>query len=157
MSSPANRQTAAIDPRDLIPHREPFLFVSRVVEHGPASIVTEWDAEPEADFFRGHYPENPIVPGVLLLECALQAGALLCAAGLEPGAARADVPVVTRVGDARFKRMVRPGERVRVAAELTDRAGPARFLKALLTVDGATALRLEFTVALMPAPAHEEL
>jgi len=142
-----------MDPRELIPHREPFLFVTRVVAHDAASIVTEWDVDPEADFFRGHYPGNPIVPGVLLVECALQAGALLCAAALEPGELGQAVPVVTRVGDARFKRMVRPGEQVRVAAELTDSVGPARFLKALLTVEGATALRLEFAVALMPAPA----
>jgi 3-hydroxyacyl-[acyl-carrier-protein] dehydratase len=142
-----------MDPRELIPHREPFLFVTRVIAHEADSIVTEWDVDPAADFFRGHYPDNPIVPGVILVECALQAGALLCSAALEPEELSGRVPVVTRVGDARFKRMVAPGERVRVAAELTDSVGPARFLKARLTVDGATALRLEFAVALMPAAA----
>ena len=144
-----------MDPRELIPHREPFLFVSRIADRGEGSIVTEWDADPSADFFRGHYPENPIVPGVLLVECALQAGALLCASGQDAGPSGAEgVPVVTRVGDARFKRVVRPGETVRCMATLTDRVGPARYLKAVLTVGGATALRLEFTVALQPLPGE---
>ena len=136
-----------------LPHRDPFLFVSRVVEQNPDSIVTEYDADPEADFFRGHYPGNPLMPGVLLIECALQAGALLCAAEAEEAGG---VPVVTRVGDARFKRMVRPGDTVRCAASLEDRVGPARYLKAVLTVDGAKALVLTYVVAMTPEPAKAE-
>jgi 3-hydroxyacyl-[acyl-carrier-protein] dehydratase len=145
--------TDANEIETLLPHRPPFLFVDRVVQRGEGSIVTEWDAAPEADFFRGHYPENPIVPGVLLVECALQAGALLCATGVGE---TAGVPVVTRLGDARFKRVVRPGDTVRVEATLEARVGPARYMKAKLTVGGALAARLEFVVALQPVPAAEE-
>ncbi len=135
---------------DQIPHRDPFLFVSRVVEQERESIVTEYDAHPAADFFRGHYPGNPLMPGVLLVECALQAGALLCAADAEQANG---IPVVARIGEARFKRMVRPGETVRCAADIEDRVGPARHLKAVLTVDGAKTLTLRYVVAMTPAPS----
>jgi len=127
----------------LIPQRPPFLFISRIVDLTEDEIVTEWDVDPAADFFRGHFPGAPLMPGVLLVECALQAGAALCAGEAAPGA----VQVVTRVRDARFKHMVRPGDTVRCNARLTERVGPARYMQAVLTVGAATALRVRFVVA----------
>ena len=62
-----------------IPQRPPFLFISRIAELGESEIVTEWDVDPAADFLRGHFPGTPLVPGVILIECALQAGAALLA------------------------------------------------------------------------------
>ena len=128
---------------ELIPQRPPFLFISRIAELGESEIVTEWDVDPGAEFFRGHFPGAPLMPGVLLIECALQAGAALCAGQAAPGT----VQVVTRVRDARFKRMVRPGDTVRCRATLTERVGPARYMTAVLTVGSATALRVSFVVA----------
>lgn len=128
-----------------LPQRPPFLFVSRVVELREGEIVTEWDVDPAADFLRGHFPGTPLVPGVILIECALQAGAaLLAGEAPQDGAA---VQVVTRVEQARFKRMVRPAETVRCRATLTERLGPARYFDAVLTVGEATAARLSFVVA----------
>ena len=128
---------------ELIPQRPPFLFITRIESRSDSEIVTEWDADPGAEFFKGHFPGAPLMPGVLLIECALQAGAALCA-----GEADADaVQVVTRVKDARFKRMVRPGETVRCRAVLEDRVGPARYMRAVLTVGEATALKVSFVVA----------
>lgn len=128
---------------ELIPQRPPFLFITRIPELSETEIVTEWDVDPEADFFKGHFPGSPLMPGVLLIECALQAGAALCAGE----AATEAVQVVTRVRDARFKHMVRPGDTVRCHAVLTDRVGPARYMKAVLKVGDATALKLTFVVA----------
>ncbi len=135
-----------------IPHREPFLFVDRVVERGAGQLVTEWTVPVEAEFLRGHYPGRPLVPGVILCESAFQAGALLCAEGERAALASGAVPVLTRIQDARFKRMVAPGETLRCEVELRERIGPARFLSARLTCGGESVLRVEFTVALSQAP-----
>jgi 3-hydroxyacyl-[acyl-carrier-protein] dehydratase len=134
--------------RSAIPHREPFLFVDRIVERGPGRIVTEWDVPRDAPFLRGHYPGRPVVPGVLICESAFQSGALLCA--LEPGlgGAPGSIPVLTKIGDARFKRMVEPGETLRIETELTDRVGAARYMSARVFCSGASVLRVEFVVAL---------
>ncbi len=139
--------------RAAIPHREPFLFVERVVERGERRLVTEWTVPPEADFLRGHYPGRPLVPGVILCESAFQAGALLCAAEDPGGSPPGAVPVLTRIRDAHFKRMVSPGETLRCEVELRERVGPARYLSARLSCGGESVLRVEFTVALSAQPS----
>lgn len=143
-----------IDPiRDAIPHRPPFLFVDQIVEQDEDRIVVEWTLDPELDFFRGHYPGRPITPGVLLCECAIQAGAILCAGDDRDATPEGAVPVLTRLGDARFKRMVEPGDTVRVEVTLTERVGPARYMKAKVTRGNELVLRLAYTVAVAQAPA----
>jgi 3-hydroxyacyl-[acyl-carrier-protein] dehydratase len=140
----------------LIPHRAPFLFVDRVVEHSPDSILTEWRVDEDAFFFRGHYPGFPLLPGVLLCEAAVQAGALLAA--LEPRAPAKDgreassdgrVPVLVKLGEARFRRMVRPGETLALHVSVDERIGPARVMTARVTSASKNVARLQFTVALV--------
>ncbi|HVS08974.1 MAG TPA: 3-hydroxyacyl-ACP dehydratase FabZ family protein [Planctomycetota bacterium] len=134
---------------EAIPHRAPFLFVDRVLERSVGTIVTEWDVRPDAPFFRGHYPGNPIVPGVLICESAFQAGAILCAPEAPSGAET--TPVLARIERARFTRPVGPGETLRFEVELVDRAGPARRFSARASSAGKDVLRVEFTVALLTA------
>jgi 3-hydroxyacyl-[acyl-carrier-protein] dehydratase len=130
-----------------LPQRPPFRFLSRIAELSDTEIVAEWDVDPAADFLRGHFPGHPIVPGVILIECALQAATALLAGE----AAERSLPVVTRVENARFRRPVRPGETVRCRAKLTERLGPARWFEAALEVGGEPAARLAFVVAAAPA------
>ena len=139
-----------------LPHRPPFLFVDRVVAEGPDTLAVEWTVPPDADFLRGHYPGRPLVPGVILCECAFQAGALLCARDAGQPLAEGAVPVLTRIGEARFKRMVLPGETVRCEVRLDERVGPARWMSAKLSVAGESALRVAFVVALTAAGAARE-
>lgn len=136
-----------MDPRiyHAIPHREPFLLVDQIVEQDASHIRCAKTFTGQEDFFRGHFPGRPVVPGVLLCEAALQAGAILLASSL--GAKPGHVPVVTRMNEVRFKRMVRPGETIFLEVELTERLADAYFLKAKVTVDGQTAARLEFACA----------
>ena len=125
-----------------IPHREPFLLVDEIEEWTDSRIVCTKVFSGEEEFFAGHYPGFPLVPGVLLCEAAMQSGAILLSrhlAGLE-----GKVPVATRMNDVRFKRIVRPGETIRMEIELTERLADAFFLKAKVTVDGKVAVRFEF-------------
>lgn len=131
----------------LIPHRDPFLFVDRIVERAADRIVTEWDVPVDLAAFRGHYPGHPVLPGVLISEFAFQSAACLLASGADPRVTPAAVPVLTRIEDARFRRIVRPGESLRAHVEVVERVGPARFCKATVTCGAETVLRVRFTVA----------
>ncbi len=133
-----------------IPHRPPFLFVDEIVEVEERRILTKKFVDPESDFFRGHYPGNPVMPGVLVCESCFQAGALLIAhiAGADLGSR--GVPVLTRVSDARFKQIVRPGQTLHVEVTLDEELGGAYFLTGRASVDGKMAVRVTFAVMLVP-------
>ena len=127
---------------DAIPHRAPFLWVDEILERSDQRIVCLKTFSDDEDFFRGHYPGHPIVPGVILCEAAIQAGAILLAQQLTEGDGR--LPVVTRIKDARFKRVVRPGETIRIEVDFEERVADAFFLTARVDVDGKVAARFEF-------------
>lgn len=128
----------------VLPHRDPFLFVDAVLERDERRVLTQWRAKEDAPFFRGHYPGNPILPGVLLCEMAAQSSAILFAN--DPREAGA-TPVLTKIADARFKRMVRPGETLQCEVKLDERVGPARYVDVKITCVGETVLRAKLVVA----------
>ncbi|MDZ7618165.1 MAG: 3-hydroxyacyl-ACP dehydratase FabZ [Patescibacteria group bacterium] len=127
---------------DAIPHRPPFLLVDRIVEQTETRLLGEKTFTGDEDFFAGHYPGYPLVPGVLLCEAAMQCGAILLSRQFAAGDGR--VPVATRLNDVRFKRMVRPGETLLMEVELTERLADAFFLTAKVTVEGKVAVRFQF-------------
>ncbi len=132
-----------------IPHREPFLLVDEIIEWTDSRIECGKVFTGEEDFFAGHYPGYPLVPGVLLCEAAMQTGAILLSkhmVGIE-----GKVPVATRMNDVRFKRIVRPGEPIRLEVELVEQLSNAFFLKAKVTVEGKVAVRFEFACTAAPA------
>lgn len=138
------------DPRilELIPHRPPFLFVEKIVEVGERSIKTEKTMDASMDFFRGHYPGKPIVPGVILCEAVFQSGALLIASNVRlDGSA---VPVITRIGEVKFRKMVVPGEKIEMAVEITEKVAGVYFMKGSVSTGGRNAMRVEFAVTLTP-------
>ncbi|MCH7873217.1 MAG: beta-hydroxyacyl-ACP dehydratase [Planctomycetes bacterium] len=140
---------------DAIPHRPPFLFVDDIVEVTGDRIVTRMQIDPDMECFRGHYPGNPIMPGVLLCECCFQAGALLIAHQLDPGDWEG-VPVLTRIKDARFKRIVRPGETIKVEVTLDSELGGAYFMTGRASVDGEPAVRVEFACMLVDNKENDQ-
>ncbi|MBM4090275.1 MAG: beta-hydroxyacyl-ACP dehydratase, partial [Planctomycetes bacterium] len=92
-------------------------------------------------FLQGHYPGFPLVPGVILCECAMQAGGVLLSACVSPDAG---IPVVTRMENVKFRRMVRPGETVHVEVELREKVSRIYFLKARVQCDDKVAASLDF-------------
>jgi len=132
--------------QQLIPHREPFLWLDRVVVLTPERIVAQKRIAADLDIFRGHYPHFPVLPGVLQCEAAFQAGAVLIATQFPPS--EGQVPVVTRLNNVQFRKMVAPGETIELEVELTEKLTNAFFLKGKVSVNGKVCVRLEFACAL---------
>ena len=100
----------------------PFLFVDEILELVPGeSARARWRVDPDAAFFAGHFPGNPILPGVIIIEALAQTGAL--AALAEPDTA-GKLALFAGIGRARFRRVVRPGEELVLETRLTRRRGP---------------------------------
>ena len=136
-----------------IPHRPPFLYVDTIVERKEDGIICRKTFEPDEYFFAGHYPDFPLVPGVILCEAAMQAGAVFLSERIqkeetEQGSETKKFPVATRINDVKFKKMVRPGDTIEITVTLKEKLSNAYFLSANVTVDGKTAARLEFAVTI---------
>lgn len=130
---------------DLIPHREPFLWVDKIVSFEGDTIVTEKSIPTELDVFKGHYPGNPIMPGVLLCEAIFQSGALLMAKqGATDDTVAAGSPVLTRINNAKFKRAIVPGDTVQIRVKVTESLSSVYFFKGTMRVGGKVAVQVDF-------------
>ena len=129
-----------------IPHRDPFLLVDEIVELDDSRILCRKTFGGDEFWYRGHYPDFPLTPGVLLCEAGMQAGAILISRFIDDETK--GIPVATRLNEVRFKRMVRPGETIDIEVHLTERLQDAFFLQAKVTVDGKVAARFQFACAL---------
>jgi 3-hydroxyacyl-[acyl-carrier-protein] dehydratase len=130
-----------------IPHRPPFLFVDRIVELGATRIRTSKEIRPDEPVLAGHYPGQPIMPGALICESIFQTGAILLSKmtdGIAGG-----VPVLTRINNAKFKSIVKPGSILDIEAELVEKVSNVYFMKGRASVGGKTSITAEFTVTLM--------
>lgn len=135
----------------LIPHRPPFLWVDRIIERSGDNIVAEKKIPDDLELFSGHYPGNPLMPGVLLCEAIFQTGALLVSNLLEQNDAEAgtQIPVLTKISGARFKRQVLPGETIRLRVRLVETIASVLVFKGTAHVDDELAVKTEFSCALI--------
>ena len=129
-----------------IPHRPPFLFVDKVTEETQDSIKTEKSIDPKEPFFQGHYPDRPIMPGVLILESIFQTGAIMMGKRI---ANEGRIPVLTRVNNIKLKHAVNPGDTLEIEVKLNDLVSSAAYMSGKASVNGKTAVTLEFTAMLV--------
>lgn len=127
---------------ELLPQAEPFRFIDEIVEVDEDHIVARYRFRPEADFFRGHFPGNPVTPGVILLESIAQVGVV--ALGIYLVALQGGIEEVARRlalftdAEVEFSGIVRPGDRVEVrASKVFYRRGKIRS-KAEMRLDDGT-------------------
>jgi 3-hydroxyacyl-[acyl-carrier-protein] dehydratase len=126
----------------IIPHRQPMLLLDEIVSQDESSIVCRKTFRDDDFFVQGHFPDYPLVPGVIQCECCLQAGAILLAQHTPE--AEDVVPVATRLDAVKFKRMVRPGDTVEVHVTLKDRVSSAFYLTGKMLLAGKVTARLDF-------------
>ena len=144
-----------------IPHRPPFLFVDEIVELRDDGATGKRLIRADEPQFEGHYPENPIMPGVLLCEACFQVAAYYLshklgwdAKGGETGDGGMRTPVLAKIGQARFKQIVRPSDVLTIDVSYADSASGFHMLNGTIkNQDGKLCLRVEFTLAMVEEKA----
>lgn len=140
----------------LLPHRYPFLLVDRILETtaGPVGVGSKVtglkNVTVNEPFFQGHFPGNPVMPGVLILECMAQVGGCLFFTGKDHPSAK--LIYLTGVDKARFRRPVVPGDQLVVTAEIVAVKSILVKMKAEARVDGALCAEAEFMSGLVNRP-----
>ena len=129
------------DIKEIIPHREPFLLVDEIEEMEPGVRAIGYkNVTGEEGFFRGHFPEYPVMPGVLIIEALAQVGAVSVLSLPEN---KGKLAFFGGIDKAKFRRQVRPGDRLRLEVQIVRCKGPMGVGSALATVDGEKAAEAE--------------
>jgi 3-hydroxyacyl-[acyl-carrier-protein] dehydratase len=130
-----------------IPHRYPFLLVDRVTEHVQGKYIVGYkNVTINEPFFQGHFPGRPIMPGVLQLEALAQLGAVLLG---HMEQAKGKLGVFTGIDNVRFRRMVFPGDKLEMRAELIKFRYPIGKSQCIATVNGETVVEGELMFSLV--------
>ncbi|MBS2970816.1 3-hydroxyacyl-ACP dehydratase FabZ [Metabacillus sp. KIGAM252] len=132
--------------KEIIPHRYPFLLVDRIleVEEGARAVGIK-NVSANEEFFNGHFPDYPVMPGVLIVEALAQVGAV---AMLKKEENRGRLAFFAGIDNCRFKKQVKPGDQLRLEVEIIRFRGALGKGKATATVDGQVVCEAEIMFAL---------
>ena len=132
---------------EIIPQRAPFLMIDKVEEFVPGeSAVAYKNVNINEWYFQGHFPENPIMPGVLITEALAQTGAV---AILSMDENKGKNALFGGIDKMKFKKMVVPGDVLKIEVKIIKRKGPIGVGAAVATVDGKVVAKGELTFAVV--------
>lgn len=132
--------------QQLIPHRDPFLLIDKIIYLEPGvKCIAEKYMKPDEFWFKGHFPDHPVVPGVLMVEMMAQTG---CAAMLALPENKNKTGFFGGIKEAKFRRQVVPGDTLRIEIEIVKVKGPIGIGKGTATVNGEKAVSAEISFAL---------
>jgi 3-hydroxyacyl-[acyl-carrier-protein] dehydratase len=133
-----------------IPHRYPFLLVDRVTKHVHSTYIEGYkNVTMNEPFFQGHFPEKPIMPGVLQIEALAQLGGILFSY-TESGHGK--LGLFSGIDNVRFRRMVEPGDKLELRVELGQVRKNLAKMKGIATVDGKVVVQADMMFSFMPRP-----
>ena len=133
--------------KEIIPQREPFLMIDEVEEYVPGESAVAYKMVDEKEwYFQGHFPGNPIMPGVLIAESLAQTGAVAILSVEENKGKNA---LFGGIDKMKFKKMVVPGDRLKLEVTILKKKGPIGIGEAIATVNGKIAAKGELTFALV--------
>ena len=133
--------------KEIIPQREPFLMIDEVEEYIPGeSCIAYKNVNEDEYYFKGHFPGNPIMPGVLMVEALAQTGAVAILSMEENKGKNA---LFGGINNLKFKKQVVPGDRLKLEVKIIKKKGPIGIGEAIATVDGKVAVKGELTFAIV--------
>lgn len=128
---------------ECLPHRYPFLLVDRILELDENRAVGYKNVTYNEPFFQGHFPDEPVMPGVLILEAMGQVAAMIIST--RTGLGKAIITFLTGVEKAKFRRPVRPGDQLVTTAELLQVRGKMGKVRAVGRVDGQIVAEAQYS------------
>ena len=137
------------DIKKILPHRYPFLLVDRVLEMTDDTITAIKNVTVNEEFFNGHFPGRPIMPGVLQVEAMAQAGALLLMSKKVEDPENS-LMVFTGIKNAKFRKQVVPGDQLKLEVTLGAMRRNFVVMTGVATVDGEVACEIEASAAVVP-------
>jgi len=133
--------------KKIIPQREPFLMIDEVESFEPGqNAIAYKNVSEEEYYFKGHFPGNPIMPGVLMVEALAQTGAVAILSMEENKGKNA---LFGGIDKLKFKKQVVPGDRLKLEVNIIKKKGPVGIGEAIATVDGKIAVKGELTFAIV--------
>ena len=136
--------------RSILPHRFPMLLVDRILELDAERIVGIKNLTVNEPFFQGHFPDFPVMPGVLIVEAMAQVAGVLVLKTIPDRASK--LVLLAGIDNARFRRQVLPGDQLRIEMKVVKRKASVAKMQGVATVDGAVVAEVEVLCKLADRP-----